>query len=84
MSFYKNIDIDDLPNEVWIDVLGYEARYMVSNYGRVKSCQFTQVYINKLGKKVKSIFKAVILKQYDSVGYLKVDLYRDSKRGYLL
>ena len=30
---------DDLPNEIWRDVLGYEGLYKVSYYGRVKSFQ---------------------------------------------
>ena len=27
----------NLPGEEWRDVVGFEGRYMVSNYGRVKS-----------------------------------------------
>ena len=34
--FYKNTDITDLPNEVWIDVLGYDGLYSVSNMGRIR------------------------------------------------
>ena len=29
--------VEDLPHEIWRDVVGYEGLYMVSNYGRVKS-----------------------------------------------
>ena len=29
--------IEDLPHEIWRDVVGYEGLYMVSNLGRVKS-----------------------------------------------
>lgn len=34
---YKNKQIENLPEEVWIDCLGYDGIYSVSNYGRVKS-----------------------------------------------
>ena len=30
-------ELDNLPNEEWRDIQGYEGNYMVSNYGRVKS-----------------------------------------------
>lgn len=29
--------LDDLPNEKWRDITGYEGLYQISNYGRVKS-----------------------------------------------
>lgn len=29
--------IEDLPNEVWIDIPGYNGKYLISNYSRVKS-----------------------------------------------
>lgn len=34
---YKNKQLEDLPNEEWIDVIGYDGIYNVSNLGRVKS-----------------------------------------------
>lgn len=41
-------DINDLPGEVWVDVPGYEDRYQVSQYSRVKSIIFkTPVIIKK-------------------------------------
>lgn len=32
-----NVVIEDLPNEVWKDVVNYEGYYKISNMGRVKS-----------------------------------------------
>lgn len=29
--------VEDLPNEIWLDIPGYNGRYMVSNYSRIKS-----------------------------------------------
>lgn len=34
---YQNLSLEDMPNEVWKDVVGYEGLYQVSNLARVKS-----------------------------------------------
>ena len=31
------LNLDDLENEIWKDVVGYESLYEVSNYGRVRT-----------------------------------------------
>jgi hypothetical protein len=35
---YTNLQIEDLPNEIWVDALEYDGFYEVSNLGRIKSC----------------------------------------------
>ena len=50
--------------EIWRDIHGYEGKYQVSNYGRIKS-----LYTNKLKK-------ATI----KNTGYKCVDLYLNGKR----
>ena len=35
--YHKNLNIEDLPNEVWVDAIGFDGIYQVSNLGRVKS-----------------------------------------------
>ena len=37
--FYKNLNIEDLPNEIWVDMFGFDGIYEVSNLGRIKSPQ---------------------------------------------
>ncbi len=37
MNYYKNLSLEDLENEIWIDALGFDGIYLVSNYGRIKS-----------------------------------------------
>lgn len=32
-----SLDLNDLPGEIWSEIPGYENRYQISNYGRVKS-----------------------------------------------
>ncbi len=37
MEIWRNRNIEDLPNETWIDIKGYEGLYQISSLGRVKS-----------------------------------------------
>lgn len=37
ISIYENLHLKDLNNEKWVDVIGYDGIYEVSNIGRVKS-----------------------------------------------
>jgi hypothetical protein len=37
MEIYKNTSIEDLDNEIWADILGFDGIYQVSNLGRIKS-----------------------------------------------
>lgn len=37
--------------EEWRDVVGYEGKYQVSNFGRIKSLPYKIEYINKYGNK---------------------------------
>lgn len=41
-KIYLNYNLEDLPNEIWVDVKGYEGWYMVSSLGRVKSMKRNQ------------------------------------------
>jgi hypothetical protein len=60
---YKNFSEKDIDGEIWEFIPNYNGRYQVSNFGRVKS-----LYANG---------KVKIMKQYISVGYLKIDLYNN-------
>ena len=35
--YWKDKQIEDLPNEKWKDVIGYDGFYEISNLGRIKS-----------------------------------------------
>ena len=54
--------------EIWKDILGYEGKYMVSNWGRVKSLNYHRTSKERIlkGRKTKN-------------GYLHVKLYKDGK-----
>ena len=67
--------MEDVKEEIWRDIKGYEGRYQVSNMGRVKSLERT--FIDKTGRK--QLKKELILRLCpDSYGYLQVTLYDDS------
>ncbi len=69
MKIFENLDINDLDEEIWKDVLEYEDLYQVSNLGRVKS------FIKWKGTSCR------ILKQIkDGSGHLSVHLYKNKKR----
>lgn len=65
----------DMCTEIWRDVKGYEGRYEVSNYGRVR--QKIDLF-KKCNKKAIKIIKPDInyIKRY---GYLRVNPYKDNK-----
>lgn len=68
-EIYKNLNLCNLPNEEWRDIEGYNGKYQVSNYGRVKSLR------DKYGN-----YREKILSQSkNNKGYLKVTLCKDGK-----
>ena len=44
---YYSLDLNDLPDEQWRDVKGYEGLYQVSTFGRVKSFHNGKMIIRK-------------------------------------
>ena len=57
-----------MKEEIWKDIQGYEGKYMVSNYGRVKSLNY-----NNTGK------EGIMKLTKDGNGYLQVQLHKDGK-----
>lgn len=60
-------ELDNLPNEEWRDIQGYEGNYMVSNYGRVKSLPRKTAHIR------------ILKPRLDKGGYLYLGLTKDGK-----
>lgn len=74
-EIYKNLSLENLPNEEWRDVVGYEGSYMVSNLGRVKSLDRTISF----GKSKKNI-KGTILSLCLCCGYYQISLNKNGVR----
>lgn len=82
-EIYKNQSLEDLQNEVWKDIIGWEGYYQISNLGRVKSIER---YFLAKGTPVKVELR--ILVQIKNVphdgGYFRVLLCRDGKRSHIM
>lgn len=68
-------------SEIWMDIIGYEGIYQVSNLGRVRSYDryYTRTSIN--GKSFKQFIKGRIIKSIPhGDGYLYVSLNKDGCR----
>ena len=49
---YLNTNIEDLPNEIWVDAFGFDGYYEVSNLGRIKSVSNREV---RFGNQIRKI-----------------------------
>ena len=78
MEIYKNLSLEDLPNEEWRDIVGYEGLYQVSNMGRVKSLERLDVK-NQYSKEIQ-----IMKQQLSNSGYLTVCVTNGSKKKLLL
>lgn len=65
------LEIADLPNEIWKDVLGWEGIYLVSNLGRIKSFSWRQ-------------YKGNILKPQNQRGYRSVTLSHNGQHKMMM
>ena len=64
MSCYP-FTLDDLDGEQWRDIDGYDGRYQISNFGRVKSSKYKTPRIRKT--------------QLTATGYLQVGLHKQNQ-----
>lgn len=72
MEVYKNLSLENLPDEEWRDIKGYEGLYQVSNMGRVKS-------LARLDSKNRKVKERIRKQRISNVGYPCVSLY--DKKG---
>lgn len=91
MEYYKNLDLKDIEYycevdlidkvEQWVDVLGYEGFYMVSDLGRVKSLDKNDFMFRNNCSRIR---KGIILKGSYCKGYRNVCLYLNRKSKTIL
>lgn len=62
--------IPDLPHEQWRPIQGYKGKYLVSNFGRIKSLKY-------LKPRILAVFS-------NNKGYLRVSLSKDGKSRHFL
>lgn len=68
-------------NEIWKDIEGYEDRYQVSNFGRVKSLPRTHdISRENNGSFTYHRKEKVLTPRIDKYGYLHVNLYDNEQR----
>lgn len=74
-EIYKNLSLENLPNEVWVDIDGYENFYQVSSMGRVRSLD----RVVMCGIKTQTLYQKIRKQSLDSDGYCVINLFRDGK-----
>ena len=65
-----------IEDEIWKDIPGYEGKYQVSNYGRVKSLER---WVDNGSEKGYVIPERMKVPTLNTNGYLMVSLYKDNK-----
>ena len=68
----RYLSLEDLPNEHWKDIKGYEGLYQISDYGRVKS-------LERFSDKTHHYLTKILSPGKDRNGYYKVHLFKNKK-----
>lgn len=71
-NVYKNRSLENLPNEIWKPITGFEGYYEVSNYSRIKGLD----RVDCMGQRRK---EAIMSQQLDKDGYTYTSLARERK-----
>ena len=77
-----NYDVNSLDGEEWVDLIGMEDLYEVSNLGRIRS-KIIPIEYNINGVKFKINRNPKLLKQHDKSGYMFISLGRNKNRVHL-
>lgn len=81
-QYRQEFTVEELNNEIWLDVQGFEGIYQVSNLGRVKALPKVVLYND--GRK-RHYLEKVLNVYVNTRGYMYVDLYKDKvKKHYLV
>ncbi len=62
--------------EKWNDIVGYEGHYQISNFGRVRSVDRTEMNVNGINRKLKGSLKSTYT---DRTGYVLVTLSKNNE-----
>lgn len=81
-KYYEHLTEDDLANEEWRDIEGYEGLYQISNCGRVKS--MARLTKTSRGNGVRPVSEKILKPGVNTNGYLYVDLCKESSKKHIL
>jgi hypothetical protein len=76
----RNLSIEDMLSEKWVDTEGYEGIYKVSNYGRVKS--LSRTLFN--GKAFFNTKEKILSPKLGNNGYYSFSLSKEKKKVFYL
>ena len=76
---YKNLSLDDIEEEEWRDIKGFEGSFQVSSMGRVKSLDR---YITPKERK-KYFVKGKIIQQTSDGGYMHIHFVFQFRKRHL-
>lgn len=78
----RNYNVDSLNGEEWVDLIGMEDLYEVSNLGRIRS-KIIQIKYNKKGIEFVANRKPMLIKQHVKSKYMFVSLGKNDNRVHL-
>lgn len=80
----KVIESTSLSGELWKFIPGFDNRYQISNYGRVKRCARVETYVRSdSGKECSRTYDERMMRLFeDEDGYLEIDLVIEGKHSY--
>lgn len=81
MEYYKEHQIEDLPQEKWLDIKDYKGLYQVSNLGRVKSLAHV---VPTKGNYVRKTSTRILRQKLKKNGYLEVMLSKNGDKKIFL
>lgn len=80
MEMYKNLSIINIEGEIWKKLINENENYLISNFGRVKSC-YRQIM--RSDNKIFTIEERILKQSINKYGYLQVAfLYKEKLNSF--
>lgn len=73
------LSLADLPYEVWKPIKGYESKYQISNYGRVKALERIKTYYIMGSKRQVLVPSRIRVSYLNFKGYYRITLHNEVK-----
>lgn len=79
MNHFKNISLEDIPDEIWKDIAGWENQYQVSNLGNIRSLD-GWLYYTRCNRPHERVRYGKIIRQTVSSGYKRACITRTTNK----